>query len=258
MIRRPSGTITIIAINVIIFFIPQFIQGLDMKMLAWFALFFPKNDFFEIWQFISSMFMHGGPAHLFFNMFALFSFGSILEVRWGLKKFLTFYLVVGIGAGAIYTAVNYAQFIVPYNQLVDASVPATDIKAYFNYSRPSFKMLAAMPAEELLELRNIYNTPVVGASGAIYGILVAFGILYPNAKLMLIFLPIPVAAKYFISGLLLFDLFSGITGYSIFVAEGGGIAHFAHIGGAIIGFLLMWFWGSLKTRATDYNGSVFQ
>ena len=200
MIRRPSGTITIIAINVIIFFIPQLIQGLDMKMLAWFALFFPKNDFFEIWQFISSMFMHGGPAHLFFNMFALFSFGSILEVRWGLKKFLTFYLVVGIGAGAIYTAVNYAQFIAPYNQLVDASVPATDIKAYFNYSRPSFKMLAAMPAEELLELRNIYNTPVVGASGAIYGILVAFGILYPNAKLMLIFLPIPVAAKYFIGG----------------------------------------------------------
>ncbi len=258
MNSRPTGTITLIAINVIIFFIPKFVTGLDMKMLAWLALFFPKNDFFQIWQFISSMFMHGGPAHLFFNMFALFSFGSVLEIRWGLKKFLTFYLVVGIGAGAIYTAVNYTQFIGPYSQLVDAGIPATDIKAYFNYSRPSLKMLTVLSAEDLIRVREIYNTPVVGASGAIYGILVAFGILYPNAKLMLIFLPIPVAAKYFISGLLLLDLFSGLTGYSLFVAGGGGIAHFAHIGGAIIGFLLMWFWGSLKSKDTRYHNVGFR
>lgn len=258
MNSRPKGTITLIAINVIIFFIPKFVSGLDMKMLAWLALFFPKNDFFNIWQFISSMFMHGGPAHLFFNMFALFSFGSLLEVRWGLKKFLTFYLVVGIGAGVIYTAVNYFQFIGPYNQLLEAGASKADIQSYFNYSRPPLKLLTILPAEELISLRQIFNTPVVGASGAIYGILVAFGILYPNAKLMLIFLPVPIAAKYFISGLLLFDLFSGITGYSLFTVGGSGIAHFAHIGGAIIGFLLMWFWGSLKPKETQYQSGVFR
>lgn len=257
MYSRPVGTITLIVINAILFFVPKFVPGLDTKMLGWLALFFPKNELFHIWQFVTSMFMHGGPAHLFFNMFALFSFGTVLELRWGLRKFLTFYLVVGIGAGVIYTVVNYIQFLGPYNQLVEAGIARTDIDAFLNYSRPSMKMLATLPREELRDMLSIFGTPVVGASGAIYGILVAFGVLYPNAKLMLIFFPVPVAAKYFISGLLLFDLFSGITGFSIFVA-GGGIAHFAHIGGAIIGFILMWFWGSLKNRNTPYEARYFR
>ncbi len=255
MNRQPTGTLTLIVINVAFFLVPKLVEGLDLKMLYWMALFFPKNEYFHIGQFVTSMFMHGGPAHLFFNMFALYSFGSVLEMRWGLRKFLTFYLVVGIGAGVIYTTVNYSQFIGPYRQLVEAGIPQSDIKAFLNYSQPSMKILATLPREELREMLSIYGTPVVGASGAIYGILVAFGILYPNAKLMLIFLPVPIAAKYFITGLLLFDLFSGITGFTLFVS-GGGIAHFAHIGGAIIGFLLMWFWGSLKNRNV-YDDSRF-
>ena len=100
----------------------------------------------------------------------------------------------------------------------------------------------------VVDLYRIYVGPMVGASGAIYGILVAFGLLYPNAKLALLFLPVPIAAKFFIPILLALDLFSGVTGFSLF---GGGIAHFAHIGGALIGFLLMWHWRKLgRTQRT--------
>ena len=99
-----------------------------------------------------------------------------------------------------------------------------------------------------MEFYQIYNTPAVGASGAIYGVLVAFGMTFPNAKLALIFLPVPISAKYFIPVLIALDLFSGVTGFSIF---GGGIAHFAHVGGAIIGFIIMWYWKKNQFRRWD-------
>ncbi len=226
----------LIILNVI-FFAASSLLGLNIG--NWLALYFPKNDHFGFWQFVTHMFMHGGFMHILFNMYALWAFGSPLEQMWGRNKFLFFYFSAGIGAGLIYTAVNYFQFNGIYNELIGAGLQAGDIQNLLESGRYNSGILEQIPEKKLSDIYQIYNTPAVGASGAIYGVLVAFGMSFPNAKLALIFLPVPIAAKYFIPVLIGLDLFSGVTGFSIF---GGGIAHFAHVGGALIGFIMMKYW----------------
>lgn len=233
----------LILANVILFAVTFGVPGMQEKMFAALALYFPKNENFRYWQFVTNMFMHGGFGHILFNMYALWAFGSPLEEMWGRNKFLLFYFLSGIGAGIIYVLVNYFQFDALYSEIVSLGVSGEEIQKFLetgSHSNTTF----TLPATQLQKFYQLYNTPAVGASGAIYGVLVAFGISYPNAKLALIFLPVPIAAKYFIPILIALDLFSGVTGFSIF---GGGIAHFAHIGGAIIGFLLMWYWKERNT-----------
>jgi len=226
----------LIGLNVLFFIPTQLSHELDDTMVRLLALFFPENPHFRYWQIVTTMFMHGGFAHLFFNMFALWSFGSLLEQIWGYKKFLFFYFASGIGASVIYLLVNYIQFQNLYGDMIALGVSPEDIREGLRTLDGSNLKLTQERIEEFFSL---YHTPAVGASGAIYGVLVAFGMLFPNAKLALIFLPVPIAAKYFIPALIAMDLFSGVTGVSIF---GGGVAHFAHVGGALIGFLLMWYW----------------
>jgi len=226
----------LIILNVI-FFAANTLLGVDLN--NWLALYFPKNDHFGAWQFVSHMFMHGGFTHILFNMYALWAFGSPLEQMWGRNKFLFFYFSAGIGAGLIYTAVNYFQFNSIYNELVNIGMQSSDIQTLLTTGRYNSDILTHISESRLTDFFQTYNTPAVGASGAIYGVLVAFGMTFPNAKLALIFLPVPISAKYFIPVLIGLDLFSGITGFSIF---GGGIAHFAHVGGAIIGFIMMQYW----------------
>ena len=206
-----------------------------------FALHFPQNPDFGFWQYVTHMFMHSQVTfmHIAFNMFGLWMFGSPLEQMWGRNKFLFFYFSAGIGAGLIYTAVNYFQFNSIYNDLIGVGLQPGDIKDLLESGRYNSGILDQIPEKKLSDIYQIYNTPAVGASGAIYGVLVAFGMSFPNAKLALIFLPVPISAKYFIPVLIGLDLFSGVTGFSIF---GGGIAHFAHVGGAIIGFIMMKYW----------------
>jgi membrane associated rhomboid family serine protease len=183
------------------------------------------------------MFLHGGPGHILFNMFALVSFGGHLERQWGTRRFLVFYFLCGVGAALVHNAVNAYQYSVLHERLVAQGLTPDAISSALATGR------SALPDGEikatLVELYHIYADPMLGASGAIYGVLVAFGLLYPNAKLALMFLPVPIAAKFFIPILLALDLLSGVTGFSLF---GGGIAHFAHLGGALIGFLLMLLW----------------
>ena len=226
----------LIILNVI-FFGASSLLGLNLG--NWLALYFPQNDHFGFWQFVSHMFLHGGFMHILFNMYALWAFGSPLEQMWGRNKFLFFYFSAGIGAGLIYTAVNYFQFNSIYNDLIGVGLQPGDIQNLLESGRYNSGILDQIPEKKLSSIYQIYNTPAVGASGAIYGVLVAFGMSFPNAKLALIFLPVPIAAKYFIPVLIGLDLFSGVTGFSIF---GGGIAHFAHVGGAIIGFIMMKYW----------------
>ena len=226
----------LIILNVIFFAATSFIGP---SLSNWFALYFPENEHFGFWQFVTHMFMHGGFMHILFNMYALWAFGSPLEQMWGRNKFLFFYFSAGIGAGLIYTGVNYFQFNGVYNELISAGMQASDIQTLLETRSYNSRILDVIPEKKLAEIYQIYNTPAVGASGAIYGVLVAFGMSFPNAKLALIFLPVPIAAKYFIPVLIGLDLFSGVTGFSIF---GGGIAHFAHVGGAIIGFIMMKYW----------------
>jgi membrane associated rhomboid family serine protease len=238
----------LIAVNVVISGITFLIPGMEDEMFSSLALFFPKNENFRYWQFVTSMFMHGGVTHLLLNMYALWAFGTPLEKMWGKNKFLFFYFLSGIGANLIYVGVNYFQFNAIYNELLNAGISTETIEAILNTGNYDTSLVKTISKDRLIDLYNLLHTPAVGASGAIYGILVAFGMAFPNAKLALIFLPVPIAAKYFIPILISIDLFSGVTGFSIF---GGGIAHFAHVGGALVGFLLVLLW--LKK---DKNPSV--
>lgn len=232
--KIPFTTVNVlIAINILIFFIASSIQGgLDNQL----ALYFTQNSHFAPWQFFTHIFMHGSITHLLFNMFALWMFGSQLETVWGGKRFLIFYFICGIGAALIYTGINTYQFNAIYSLLSETGLSSYDIQSMIDKNSYPPAVLSAEQAGELL---SIYHAPMVGASGAIYGVLVAFAFIFPNHKLMLIFLPFPIAAKYFVPALISLDLFSGVTGISIF---GGGVAHFAHVGGAVIGFLMMFYW----------------
>ena len=239
MKQLPPVVLALIAINGVVFGLGALMPDLGNTILSHGALFFPKNDAFHIWQLFSYMFLHGSFAHILFNMFALASFGAPLTMVWGWRRFLIFYFATGIGAALIYTAVNYYQFSAAYAVLLEAGFRADSIASLLETFKTDPTLAAKVPRETMESLLGIYHSKAVGASGAIYGILVAFGVLFPNAKLSLIFLPIPIAAKYFIPVLVLLDLFSGLTGFSLF---GAGIAHFAHVGGAVIGFLIMLYW----------------
>jgi len=223
----------LIIINVIVFVAPQLLQ-LDFTNVL--ALHFPKNEHFGIWQYVTHMFMHGSFGHILFNMYGLWAFGTPLEQMWGRNKFLFFYFSAGLGAGVIYTLVNYYQFNVIYDQLITLGLNAADIQNILNVGSYNDAVIT-LPAETMNKFYSLYHTPAVGASGAIYGVLVAFGLYFKDAKLALIFFPVPIAAKYFIPLMILGDLFFGMTKYSV-----GNIAHFAHIGGALIGFLIAWYW----------------
>lgn len=229
----------IIAINVILCLITFQVPGWEEPMFETLGLYFPKNEHFRYWQLVTNMFMHGGLMHIIFNMYALWAFGTPLLEQWGGKRFVFFYFLSGIGAGVIYLLINYFQFNALYTELVAAGISADDLQTLLTTGKYMPSVFSSVSKEKVETFYQLFTTPAVGASGAIYGVLVAFGMTYPNAKLALIFFPVPIAAKYFIPILIGMDLFSGVTGVSIF---GGGIAHFAHIGGAIIGFLLMWYW----------------
>ncbi len=221
----------------ILFFVATNIYG--EQMYQWFSLWFPKNENFGIWQIVTHMFMHGGFMHIAFNMYALYAFGTPLERMWGRNKFLFFYFSAGLGAALLHTGVNYFYFQEGMNALVNSGISEStvmDIVSKGQYNTEWYNIAGKSTIDNFL---SAYHTPAVGASGAIYGVLVAFGMSYPNSELFLIFLPVPIKAKYFIPVLIALDLFSGITGYGIF---GQGIAHFAHVGGALVGFLMMWYW----------------
>lgn len=234
-IKLTEGIKHLIILNIIVFIAPQLIN-LDLTNIL--ALHFPKNENFGFWQYITHIFMHGSFAHILFNMYGLWAFGTPLEQMWGRNKFLFFYFSAGIGAGLIYSLVNYYQFNNFYETLIQNGLTQNNIYKILNtgdYTK--YAEIITLSREDLREFYSLFHTPAVGASGAVYGILVAFGMYFKDAKLALIFFPVPIAAKYFIPLILLGDLFFGVTKYSV-----GNVAHFAHIGGAIIGFILAYYW----------------
>ena len=231
MIQLTNAVKQILIVNIILFVGAMLVPALNIYL----PLYYFENPMFGVWQLISHMFMHGNWMHLFFNMFALVSFGVVLEHFWGSKKFVIFYFLCGLGAAAVYTMVNYWQFHQAYSALLDAGATQESIISILKSG------VMYHPNELVNTLLNSYNTRVVGASGAIYGLLVAFAFMYPNAELALLFIPVPIKAKYFVPGILTLDLVLGLNGGSFFGAS-TGIAHFAHLGGALVGFLLMWYW----------------
>ena len=257
----------LLIINIIFFIGSQFVPVAD----SLFSLYYFENPMFRFWQPITHMFMHANIGHIFFNMFALFSFGSALEHFWGGKKFLFFYISCGLGAALLHTAVNYFEIQSTLNSLSSLKLSEADIKILLNADyRSLFDASGQMiqsnvktildrsgcTQEQFNTLMNAVQTfksTAVGASGAVYGLLVAFAFMFPTAELALMFIPIPIKAKYFVPGLLVVDLVLGLKGSSIFGAGSTGIAHFAHIGGAITGFIMMWYWKKNQFKHNRWN-----
>ncbi|EGJ70689.1 Peptidase S54, rhomboid domain protein [Bacteroides coprosuis DSM 18011] len=209
----PTVTRNLIIINLLFFFGTFVASTYGINLNALLGLHYFMSDGFNPAQIFTYIFMHGGFTHLFFNMFALWMFGRILETVWGPKKFLLYFLVCGVGAGLIQELV---QFIEVQSILSDLGGAGLD------YVKSS-----------------VYNSRAytVGASGAVYGILLAFGMLFPNEKLFIIPFPFPIKAKYFVIGYALIELYSGIGN-----APGDNTAHFAHLGGMIFGLILILYW----------------
>ena len=220
----PETIKQLIIINVIFYFGSQFIGNLGYDILA---LHYYENEKFLISQFITHMFMHGSPSHILFNMFGLWMFGTPLEQMWGRQKFLFFYISCGLGAALLQMLVYYSQIQNLYQVIELNNLSISDPQLILNF----------MSERDYSNAITAFNSVMVGASGAIYGVLVAFAFSFPNSKLMLLFLPFPIKAKFFVPLLILIDLFFGISSFSV-----GPIAHFAHVGGAIIGLIMVLYW----------------
>ncbi len=199
----PPVTRNLLIINVILFAATLINEEFMVKT---FAMFYPASYFFRPWQIITHMFMHGGVWHIFFNMWSLWMFGSVLEQAIGSKKFGVYYFLSGLGAVALHTFVQYLQ--------VAPLLEAGNMAAYYA----------------------LVNTPTLGASGAVYGILIGYALLYPDSILTLVFPPISLKAKWFILIFAAIELVTGVLGTA------DGIAHFAHLGGMVVGGLLMMWW----------------
>lgn len=205
-------------------------QGIDLNSIL--GLYYPKSSAFKPVQIVAHMFMHGGFTHILMNMFVLWMFGAILENRFGPQRFLIYYLVCGFGAAALHLAVIHFQVQGLVNQL-----DASQVQLVFSEGRDLLASGRNYSDATLGKLNYLVNIPTVGASGAVFGLLLAFGMLFPDVPLMLIFFPVPIKAKYFVTGYAVIELAAGVTRI-----PGDNIAHFAHLGGMLFGYLLIQYW----------------
>lgn len=211
----PTITKNLIIINVLFFFGGIVAKSYGIDLTDYLGLHFFMAENFNAVQLFSYMFMHGGFTHLFFNMFAVWMFGRILEQAWGPKRFLLYYILCGVGAGIIQEVVQLIQY-------------EMQLSAYDSVNIGN----AIIPMSEYLN-----RMTTVGASGAVYAILLAFGMTFPNQQLFIFPLPIPIKAKYFVMGYALIELYSGFANN-----PNDNVAHFAHLGGMIFGFILIMYW----------------
>jgi membrane associated rhomboid family serine protease len=198
------------------------------------GVYYPDSPFFEVWQPISYMFMHGGFTHMFFNMFALVMFGPVIEQMFGSKRFLNYYLITALGA----LVLQYGVQAIEVSQIIGSPFAAESINLDLAANRISSQL--PLTGDELGKLGSIYATPMVGASGAIFGLLLAFAYFYPNMPLYFMFIPVPIKAKYFVGGYILIEIYLGFNN------SGSSIAHLAHVGGALFGYLMIKMWGYKK------------
>lgn len=235
--------------------------GIDLSKIL--GLHFFASDNFMPFQFVTHMFMHADFYHLLFNMFALFMFGRVLESVWGPKRFLLYYMLTGLGAAALHSFVlwlDYASVMKAFtafsntptpelfSEIIKESLgrPAAWVYEFADqwadnpdsvaYANKGIQIARQAITESI-------NVPTVGASGAVFGILLAFGMLFPNTELMLIFPPIPIKAKYFVIGYGLIELYLGFQN-----SAGDNVAHFAHLGGMLFGFILIKYWNKHSNR----------
>ena len=219
----PEVVKNLLILNGLFFLATVSLNNLGIDLVKLLGLHQFQSPDFRPHQLITHLFMHGNFTHLFFNMFALWMFGKILENVWGSKRFLIYYMITGIGAASIHLLISQYQIISISNQIPEMLNLA--IEGRYNPSIPISK-----------KLTQLIITPTVGASGAVFGLLLAFGMLFPNALLYLYF-AIPIKAKYFVIGYGLIELYAGISNN-----PADNVAHFAHLGGMIFGFFLIKYW----------------
>lgn len=252
----PNVVKNLIIINVLVFLLQNALgrQGIDFE--GYFALHFWKSPEFRWWQMITHMFMHGSLTHIFLNMFALWMFGRILENVWGGKRFLIFYIVCGLGAAICHLGVLTYQFT-PFLRALQHYQQHPNIEEFIYLANHYTIRVDNAFANQFLELwrndpssaqfmgqsieilKTHLNEATVGASGAVFGLLFAFGYLFPNTELLLLFPPMPIKAKWLVTIYAIFELFSGIQN-----SAGDNIAHFAHLGGMLFAFILLRIWNS--------------
>ena len=239
MNNTPTVTKNLIIINALCFFaaIVAGKHGIDLNDVLGLHSF--ESEKFKLYQLFTYMFMHSGFEHIFFNMFAVWMFGRVLETVWGPQRFLFFYILCGMGAGIIQEIVQYFQFIPYYADMTQLSALAPNEMVNIDGN-----MYTA--AQWLSRYMRVINVATVGASGAVYAVLMAFGMLFPNQPMYIIPFPMPIKAKWMITGYILIELYLGLTGND-------GIAHFAHLGGMIFGFFLIVYW---KKKGT-FHGRYF-
>ncbi|MBR5851748.1 MAG: rhomboid family intramembrane serine protease [Bacteroidaceae bacterium] len=225
MNKLPEVTKNLLAINVLMFLATIVMEKQGISLVNILGLHFFKASDFAPYQFVTYMFMHGGFSHLFFNMFALYMFGSVLERVWGAKRFLIYYFVAGIGAGLLQEVVQYANFV------------HEGLAAYDGVSTKT----GVIPMGQFL---NLWTT--VGASGAIYAILLGFGMSFPNDKMFVFPLPFPIKAKFFVIGYAVIELLLGLSNTQ------DGIAHFAHLGGMLFGLAMILYWRKKRKIGGPY------
>lgn len=243
MNQIPPITKNLLIINVLMFFGTIVADSYGIDLARYLGLHFVLSDHFNLAQLFTYMFMHGGFTHLFFNMFALWMFGRILEQVWGPKRFLTYYIVCGVGAGIIQELVVGIQYY-----LATSGMPAEAVDIVLREGANALMQGKNFVNSELASLNFIVNGLTVGASGAIYGILLGFGLLFPNEKMFVFPLPFPIPAKYFVIGYAVIELFLGIANNPT-----DNVAHFAHLGGMIFGYILIMYWrNQIRRRRNEY------
>ena len=227
----PTVTKNLLAINVLVFLACLALDKKGVDMNAMFGLHLFMSGDFQPYQLVTYMFMHGSIGHLFFNMFALYMFGRTLEYVWGGKRFLLFYLVSGVGAALVQEAVGLVRF-----NAMAAGMSPGDVALVLDQGLDALHKGMNFVNPSLASLNVVLNSTTVGASGAIYAILLGFGMLFPNERIFVFPLPMPIKARYFVFGYALIELYLGVAGTA------DGVAHFAHLGGMLFGFALIWYW----------------
>lgn len=238
--NMPPVVKNLLLINVAMFIITMLGQAQGIPMTRLLGGYVFNSPYFEPYQMVSHFFMHGGVFHIFFNMFALVIFGSVLEQVWGPKRFFIFYIATALGAFIFHQVVGYIEL-----KNIEETLIASGYDLYKLKDEIAGNLSKGLIYNDPL-LRDYQigiSIPVVGASGAVYGLLAAFAYLFPNTKLMLLFPPIPVKAKWLVLFLV------GIAVYNSFInSPGDNIAHLAHLGGAIVGFIIVLFWQKDKKQ----------
>ena len=245
MMSTPRIIMHLLIVNIIFFVGTQFSSEIRNDVLS---LHYFENEKFIVSQIFTHMFMHGNLAHIAFNMLALWMFGSTLVNVWGNNKFIFFYFSCGVGAASVQLTAYYLNIQSVTSELLSFGLTSQDVNNILLSGRYDQNILDYISENRLASMYFDYNAVMVGASGAIYGVVVAFAFLFPNSKLMLLFPPIPIKAKFLVPLLIVGDIFFGFTSASI-----GPIAHFAHLGGALTGFIMMWYWKKNQFNNRRWN-----